>query len=279
MTKLSSRNFLLATSTLALAVVFGDDVAAQTGYVPNFQSGPGGWQRPFGGEFPAVPGYALPVSNDPAHPNISNEMARINGVQPTYRIGDISNANLKQWAKDAMKKDNDEVLAGKIAFTPGQSCQPQGIPAYLLSQGPVLFLQTPTKVVILEESSQQIRHVYMNVPHSANVKPSWLGESVGHYEGDTLVVDTVGLNTKTFIDSFRTPHSDKLHVIERYRIVDGGNTLQVRIRIEDPDTFYQPWETYVMFRKGRQPLSEDICQEGNFNVFDYGIPKAAKADF
>src|SRR5262249_47324226 len=102
---------------------------------------------------------------------------------------------------------------------------------------------------------------------------------VGHYEGDTLVVDTTGMNGKTFIDSFRTPHTDKLHVIERYRVTENGNMLQVRIRIEDPDTFYQPWETVVMYRKGRAPLAEDICQEGNFNVFDYGIPKAAKADF
>ena len=81
----------------------------------------------------------------------------------------------------------------------------------------------------------------MNVPHSANPKPSWYGESVGHYEGDTLVVDTVGFNDKTFVDSYRTPHTDKLHVVERFRLIDGGNTLEVAFTVDDPGTFYQPW--------------------------------------
>ena len=63
----------------------------------------------------------------------------------------------------------------------------------------------------------QYRHIYLNVPHSADIKPSWFGESVGHYEGDTLVVDTIGLNDRTFIDDYLTPHTDKLHVVERFR--------------------------------------------------------------
>ena len=66
-----------------------------------------------------------------------------------------------------------------------------------------------------------MRHIYLNVPHSENPKLSWYGELVGHYEGDALVIDTVGFNDKTFIDNFRTPHSDKLHTIERLRLVEG----------------------------------------------------------
>jgi hypothetical protein len=75
---------------------------------------------------------------------------------------------------------------------------------------------------MLHQHDNDVRRIHLNVPHSANVKPSWYGESVGHYEGDTLVVDTIGLNDKTFVDNFRTPHSDKLHVVERYRLVEGG---------------------------------------------------------
>jgi len=119
----------------------------------------------------------------------------------------------------------------------------------------------------------------MDVQHSANPKPSWYGESVGHYEGDTLVVDTIGFNTKTFVDNYRTPHSDKLHVVERYHVIDGGKTLEVRFRVEDPETFNQPWEAIRRFNKTQATLGEEICQEGNFTLFDYGIPVAKTADF
>ena len=278
MSRYASRQALLLGTTLLLMFGFSAQVSAQSGFVPNFQSGSAGWQHRFGSEFPAVQGSALPVMNDPGHPYINNELARINNMQPNYRISDVSNPNLKQWAKDAMKKDNDEVLAGKIAYTPGQACEPQGVPAFTLAQGPLIFLQTPSEVVMVEESSQEVRHIYLNVPHSKNVKPSWFGESVGRYEGDTLVVDTVGLNTKTFIDPFRTPHTEKLHVVERWRII-GGDTLEVRITINDPDTFYQPWQTYQLYRRAQRPLAEDICQEGNLTLFDYGVPVAKKPDF
>ena len=78
------------------------------------------------------------------------------------------------------------------------------------------------------------RHIWMDVPHSANPKPSWYGESVGRYEGNTLVVDTIGFNDKTFVNSYRTPHSDKLHVVERFSLIDGGNTLEVEFHRRRP---------------------------------------------
>ncbi len=112
-------------------------------------------------------------------------------------------------------------------------------------------------------------HIYLNVPHSANVKPSWFGESVGRYEGDTLVVDTIGLNTKTVVDSFRTPHTEKLHVVERWHLIDGGNMLEVNITVDDPDAFYRPWQTYQRYQRGQRPLAEDICAENNTNLIDY----------
>src|SRR5205085_6163493 len=169
----------------------------------------------------------------------------------SFRFGDISNPNLRQWAKEAMKKDNDEIDAGKIQFTANSSCLPSGVPVFMLLPGPFYLLQTPTQVVILEEQDHQVRHIYLNVPHSADVKPSWYGESVGHYEGDTLVVDTIGLNTKTVVDSFRTPHTEKLHVTERWKLMNGGKTLEANITIEDPDTFVQPWSTFQRYQRGR----------------------------
>src|SRR2546421_509944 len=86
--------------------------------------------------------------------------------------------------------------------------------------------ETAPPVRILAQHDGDVRRVYMNVPHSANVKPSWYGESVGHYEGGTLVIDTIGLNDKTFVDNFRTPHSEKLHVVERYRLIEDGKRLE-----------------------------------------------------
>ena len=119
----------------------------------------------------------------------------------------------------------------------------------------------------------------MDAPHSANPKPSWFGESVGHYEGDVLVVDTIGFNTKTFVDNYRTPHTDKLHVVERFHMIDGGKTLEVQFTVDDPDTFNQPWQGIRRYGRTQATLGEEICQEGNFVLFDYGIPVANKPDF
>jgi hypothetical protein len=179
-----------------------------------------------------------------------------------------------------MKKDNDEVLAGKIGYTPGSSCKPSGVPVFMLDGGPFYFVQTPKEVQIIASEDSQVRHIYMNVPHSKNPKPSWYGESVGHYEnGDTLVIDTIGLNTETFVDQFRTPHTDKLHVVERWHLVNGGTTIEIEVTIDDPDTFNQPWKGMVRLQRGQQPFTEFVCAEGNLNLFDYGIPKADKPDF
>jgi hypothetical protein len=117
-----------------------------------------------------------------------------------------------------------------------------GVPAFMgfAVVEPIYFVRTPKEVTMIFEGDAQVRRVHLNVPHSANPKPSWYGESVGHYEGDTLVVDTIGMNAKSYVDNFRTPHTEKLHVVERYRLIDDGQTLQVTIRIEDPDTFYEP---------------------------------------
>ena len=80
----------------------------------------------------------------------------------------------------------------------------------------------------------------MNVSHSADPKPSWYGKSVGHYEGDSLVIDTIGLNEKTTADIYRTPHTEKMHVVERWRMLNGGERMEVVFTVEDPDAFYTP---------------------------------------
>ena len=272
MSALSPRRMLLAGGIAAVALsALPAKLAAQSSGVPNFQSGLGGWTHPFGGEFPLVQGSALPVREDPRHPFIDP-------VQ-SFRFGDISNPNLMQWVKDAMKKDNDEIDAGKIQFSANSSCLPAGVPMFDLLPGPFYVIQTPAKVLIMEEQGPNFRQIYLNVPHSADVKPSWYGESVGRYEGGTLVIDTVGINTRSVVDSFRTPHTDKLHVVERWHLIEGGNMLEVNITVDDPDAFYRPWRTYQRYQRGRRAFAEDICAENNTNLFDYHIPVANKPDF
>jgi hypothetical protein len=249
--------------------------------VPDFSSNGAAWAAPGGGdaEFIPVPNSPPIVGNDPAHPYISNETFRRTGQQPTYRIADLTNPNLTPWAKEIMKKDIDEVLAGKIAYEGVQACTPSGVPAYLSATGPYFFIQTPQKVLLYEPDEGQARRIHLNAGHSANVKPSWYGESVGHYEGDTLVVDTIGLNAKTVVDNYRTPHSEKLHVVERFRLIDGGKTMEILTIVEDPDTYYQPWQAKLRFERVEETRGEEICREGNFTLFSYGIPIDETPDF
>jgi len=279
MSKLLSTSLLAGTAAMFAAAALIAAASAQTASQPDFATGGVGWRTANGTDFIPVPGSPPQMTNDPAHPYISNGIAARTGQQPNYRIGDLTNPNVKQWAKDVMKKDNDEVLKGKIAYTPGQSCKPYGVPAVTLSGGPFFFVQTPKVVLLIEEGDRLPRHIYMNVPHSANLKPSWYGESVGHYEGDTLVIDTIGMNAKTFVDNYRTPHTEKLHVVERWRKINDGKQIEVHMTVEDPDTYNQPWQVIRRFDRDTTDLGENICQEGNFILFDYGIPVANKPDF
>jgi hypothetical protein len=86
-------------------------------------------------------------------------------------------------------------------------------------------------------------------------------------------------NTKTVVDAYRTPHSDKLHVVERRRMVDNGDTLEVLVTVDDSDTYNQPWQGLRRYRRAQEQLGEQICAEGNFLLFDYGIPVAKTPDF
>ena len=137
--------------------------------------------------------------------------------------------------------------------------------------------------MIVNEHDAQTRHIYLNVPHSPNVKPSWYGDSVGHFEGDTLVVDTVGLNDKTFVDNYRTPHTTQLHVIERFRLMNGGRILHADITVDDPGAFNTEWHAVQRFKRWTTgPMAPSACAENNFDYFTYRvepIPQAEKADF
>jgi len=278
----SSATALLASSVMAAVVATIFAASAQPAKsIPDFSSGQASWSQGNGVNFIAVPGSPSPVANDPAHPHYSNAEARRLGIEPTYRIADLTNPNLKAWAKDVMKKDNDEVLAGKIAYTARSSCKPGGVPGFITLGGGALYIvQSPKEVTMIFDGNAETRHIYLNVPHTANPKQSWYGDSVGHYEGDTLVVYTIAMNDKSFVDAYRTPHTTKIHVTERWRLIENGQKLEVVATVEDPDTFSQPWKAMRAYRRGGdRPLVENICAENNTNLFDYGTPTAKTPDF
>jgi hypothetical protein len=186
--------------------------------------------------------------------------------------------------RETLKTLNAQTLAGKPFRSKHSTCWPMGVPAWLLYPvAPVYFVQSPTEVVMIWRGDHMVRHVYLNRPHSAHVTPSWFGESVGHYEGDTLVVDTIGMNERTYVDEFHTPHSDKLHVIERYHMIESGKTMEVNLYVEDPGAFTTPWTASQRYRRvALGPLPETSCAENPANYFheDFEpMPVAEKADF
>ena len=223
------------------------------------------------------------MTYDPAHPYVSTaDPAR---RQPTYHVADLNNPILKPWAVEEIKRANQEVLDGGVPFVPRERCWPAGVPAFVLEPpfNITIFIETPKEILMVHQQDMQARHIYMNIPHSTHPTSSWTGESVGHYEGDELVVDTIGLNERTFVDNYHTPHTDKLHVIERFRLVDGGKTLIDTVRVEDPGAYNMPWTGVQRWKKtGRGPIEEISCAENNENFYAYDvrpIPQAKNSDF
>jgi hypothetical protein len=185
---------------------------------------------------------------------------------------------------EILKKHGEFSRTGQ-AITHNQ-CRPEPPPFTLTIQVEVLLLQQRTKLTLIYVNGPNVRHVRLNVPHPAHVTPSWLGDSVGHYEGDTLVVDTVGIKSPgplAVIDRYGTPFSDALHVVERYRLIDGEvaaqairqhrrafttdaaiprfdiygaqfdpdmsrKGLQVEVTVDDPKTFTMPWKGLATYR-------------------------------
>ena len=195
-----------------------------------------------------------------------------------------------------MRRWNEMALAGeKIPFTARERCFPPGVPGWnvfrRVGTPMIFFVQSPKIVWMIWRGDNQVRRVYMDVPHSANPKPSWHGESVGHYEGgDTLVVDTIAIKAHpfSFVDNYRTPHTDQLHVVERFRLHNGGRAIELKVHVEDPGAFTTPWNAIQRYERTttRGRMEESVCAEMGFSPgADYfglqsvPIPQTTKPDF
>jgi hypothetical protein len=249
---------------------------------------------------------------------VRNTMRRPNGVSNADQlVGDHTNPILKPEAA-AIVRRRGEISRSGVAFPdPDALCNYQPVP-YILWNFEIELLQRPDKVVIIYNHDHEWREVRLNQQHPAKVTPSWHGDSVGHYEGDTLVIDTVGVRVgkHATIDRLGTPYTETMHVVERYRLLDyeaakaamdraekewppipayavdpdyKGKGLQLEFTVEDPGVFTMPWTATVTYRRAlHKEWHERICSEnaaGNdFNVQYYSdkearIPTADKPDF
>jgi hypothetical protein len=257
------------------------------GPLPNFSSAEFPWV-PMSDDFLPPAAGPGPITYDKAHPQMVRALNNRGAVEERpLRLADLTNPNLKPWVIEALRKNNAARLAGEYMYASRASCRPPGVPMFLIYGAgfqPIYFIQTPSKTVLINSGNTELRHIYMNVPHSARLTPSWYGESVGHYEGEELVVDTLGFNDQTLIDdNYSVPHTTQLHVIERFKLSEDGKMLQVNVTVDDPGAFNAPWSAIVRYRRaaGAQGLTEQACAENNVSVLgDRNItPIATKPDF
>jgi len=305
---MARRNFALLVALTAVAITPGPGQSAPAvTAIPDFS---GFWDHP------ALPGFE-PLATGPT--SLTNRSRREGNVSNNMQlVGDYTNPILKPEAAEIVKKHGEMSLAGVGYPTPRNQCWPGGVPFEFTNNG-MMMLQKPDEILILYRVDEQVRHVRMNQAHPARITPSWYGDSVGHYEGDTLVVDTVGIRIGPYamVDWYGTPHTPALHVVERYRLLDyqaakealdrnakenfipdfrvnpndKGKHLQLLFTVDDEGVFTTPWSATVTYGHVRQlpgPLGEgsgweeDVCAE---NPHKYGtekdvaVPTADKPDF
>src|SRR5690349_9639242 len=147
-------------------------------------------------------------------------------------FGDPDNPILNKQAAEAVKRNSELSVQGTVLPDLHSMCWPEPPPYVLGLHYGVLIVQQEQEVKLFYLLYNTVRRVRMNVPHPKKVLPTWTGDSVGHYEGETLVIDTIGIKTAPFsnVDGFGTPHSEALHVVERYRLVDGKAAADAQAR-------------------------------------------------
>ena len=172
------------------------------------------------------------------------------GVEAFFKARDLENLNA----------DPD------VGPDPTQRCIPPGIPRTMLQPFPWEIVQARDRVIMIFEYQGLVRQIFMDGrEHPKDQEPTYMGHATGKYEGDTLVVDTVGFNDKTWLDPKGLPHSEALHVIERFRRVD-HDTLNVEYTIDDPKSYTKPWTAQVVFKLHPEwQIQEYVCAENNRN--------------
>jgi hypothetical protein len=273
---------------------------------------------------PALPWYEPPASGPGPITNRSRGLQRPGGALGTAQspvmkegvsnydqlVGDYTNPILQPWAAAVVKKFGEISIAGITYPNASNQCWPRPVP-FIFKHGQLEVIQQPDKVTFIFNEDHEVRRVRLNEPHRSPVTPSWYGDSVGHYEGDTLVVDTVGVNPDrkyAMVDLFGTPYTKALHVVERYRLRDHydvkdaldrnikenwlpagdvfsghrGKFLQVHLTIEDAGVFTAPWTATLTYVPGLPVMREEVCAENMAQYYsndNADVPTADKPDF
>ncbi len=164
---------------------------------------------------------------------------------------------LLPWGEDKLKANHQE-------SSPLLRCVPPGVPRVWTMPAPFEIISLPGRILLYYEFEHLVRQIHTDGrDHPKDLIPSWMGDSVGKWDGDTLVVDTTGFKNGTWIDNTGLPHSDALHVVERLRRVS-HDVLQLDITIDDPKTYTKPWSAQRVFDlKPGWEIGEQICEENN----------------
>jgi hypothetical protein len=258
------------------------------------------------------------VEPPPAGPGPVRNMSRRNGVSNINQlVGDYTNPILKPEAAQVVKRAGEVAIGGATYPTPANQCWPGGVPFIFWNIG-MQMLQQSDKITILYSNDHEVRHVRLHQPHPAHVTPSWYGDSIGHYEGDMLVIDTVGVKIGPFamVDMYGTPHSPVLHIVERYRLLGyeaakdeeergergnhrlpgsdpgfardpsyKGEGLQLQFTVDDEGVFTMPWSAGIIYQRPLSPLGEwpeSVCADNPHEYYtgkDSAVPTANKSEF
>jgi hypothetical protein len=168
----------------------------------------------------------------------------------------LNDAPLTPWGEERLKINRKHPLLTAI-------CLPPGVPTIWQIPAPFEIIPLPGRILIIHEQEHLIRQIYLNRQHPADPIPTWMGNSAGRWEGDTLIVDTTGFNELTWADLWGLPHSAEMHVIERIRLVR-PDVLQVEATVEDPKAYTKPWTAVRRFdRKPDWEIGENICEDNN----------------
>ena len=174
---------------------------------------------------------------------------------------------LQPWAQKLYDQRIADSDRGQPFAPTSARCLPLGVPLMMMAANmPIQIMQSPTRVSLMFEEQRTFRVVLLDQPHGEDLDPSFYGDSVGHWEGDTLVVDTTGLNDRTTLDLTGMPHSQALHVVEHIRRVD-AETLEDLITVDDPKTFTRPWTTRMRYHAFTGRIMEYVC-DNNRNAPD-----------
>jgi hypothetical protein len=152
--------------------------------------------------------------------------------------------------------------ASTVLSDPIFQCYPPGVPRIYLQNFPMQIVQTPGQVIMLFEYDHFIRRIYTDGrAHDKDQGPLWMGDTIGKWEGDTLVADTDSFNDKTLLDRVGHVHSDAMHVVERLRRID-PDTLEIAFTVDDPKAFTRPWSTKLIFQQHTDwKVMENVCED------------------